>query len=187
MKQLLKSVVLLTCVVGLAACGARQGEPATMEKEGAAGANPTEQSPSLTKDEADRLKRLDQRVHRLEQRVRMLEKALSADTPQKAVETWAAAIDARNGAWEYAILHPDSRAGQLKMFENGDWMTGVSSPWLERYKIGKGVKQNDGSYVFEVRFDYRTSDTMSKKIEWADIEAARVTVRKSGENWYVVQ
>ncbi|UVI31249.1 phage shock protein B [Paenibacillus spongiae] len=198
MKQISKAVVLLACAIGLTACGAvpssGQDEASPLENGAivqpeiaAAGTKPAEQPPSLTKDDADRLKRLDQRVHRLEERIRMLEKALAADTPEKAVEMWAAAIDARNGAWEYAMLHPDNRAGQLKMFEAGDWMTGVSSPWLERYKIGKGVKQKDGSYLFEVRFDYRTSDTMGKKIDWSDIEAARVTVRKSGANWYVVQ
>jgi len=121
----------------------------------------------------------------LEQQIYMLEKAVQASTPEQAIETWARAVKTRNGALQYAMIHPDKRKSLLKEMQERNWVTGVSSPWLERYKISKGTKQKDGSVLFSVQFDYRTSDDVNKKIAWKDIEAFPVKVVKKEGNWYV--
>ncbi len=124
----------------------------------------------------------------MKQRIRMLERGFGATTPEQAARTWAEARYKRNGAMEYAVLDPATREKELKTFEEMNWVTGVSSPWIARYQIGKGAKQADGSYRFSVKFDYRTSQDAEKKIDWSEIEPDIVTVSKNGENdefWYV--
>ncbi|RKP57251.1 hypothetical protein D7Z26_04505 [Cohnella endophytica] len=123
----------------------------------------------------------------LEQQIRMLEKAVAAKTPEKAVQSWAEAVFTRNGAWEYAMTDPATRASHRKIFTDGNWVTGTSSPWMKRYRIGKGTKRTDGTYVFKVQFDYRTSDDADRQIAWSDIEPFDVRVRKSNDFWYVVK
>jgi len=124
-------------------------------------------------------------VEGIEQQLRMLERAVSAGKPEEAVETWVRALFTRNGALQYAVLSPASRVNKLSYFEACNWVTGTSSPWMERYRIGAGKKQPDGSYIFQVKFEYRTSVDMNKNIDWADIEAFDVVVRKYGEFWAV--
>lgn len=91
---------------------------------------------------------------------------------------------------EYALLDPATREKQRKTFEELNWVTGVSSPWIARYRVGSGVKQADGSYRFPVQFDYRTSADADKPVDWSKIEPTEVTVAqgKDGEEfWYVTK
>ncbi|WP_239617125.1 hypothetical protein [Cohnella mopanensis] len=134
----------------------------------------------VTKDPSAKLESLNQQI-------RMLEKALAAKTPEEAAETWAKAIYTRNGALEYALLSTELKKKELKLLEAGNWVTGVSSPWLERYKISKGHKNSDGTFKFQIKFDFRTSDDMNKKIDWKDIEAFDIRVEKKDGNWYISQ
>jgi len=121
----------------------------------------------------------------LQQQIYMLQKAVEASTPEQAIETWARAVKTRNGALQYAMIDPDKRSLVLKAMQERNWVTGLSSPWLERYKISKGTKQKNGSVLFNVQFDYRTSDDVNKKIAWKDIEAFPVKVSKKEGSWYI--
>lgn len=121
----------------------------------------------------------------MKQRIALLERALGAKTPKRAVKTWAEARYTRNGALEFAVLDPATRDKQLKSFEELNWVTGVSSPWIARYRVGRGEKQEDGGVRFPVKFDYRTSADVDDPMDWSKIEPVYVTVRKGEEFWYV--
>lgn len=124
------------------------------------------------------------------QRIAMLERALGEKTPGAAANAWAEARQTRNGAMEYALLDPGTREKQRKTFEELNWVTGVSSPWIAQYRIGDGVKQADGSYRFPVQFDYRTSADADKPVDWGKIKPTYVTVaqgKDGDEFWYVTK
>ncbi|MFC5529015.1 hypothetical protein [Cohnella yongneupensis] len=120
-------------------------------------------------------------------RISLLERALGAKSAEQAVKTLAEARRTRNGAMEYAVLDPTTREQQRKTFEELNWVTGVSSPWIARYRIGKGVKQDDGSVRYPVQFDYRTSTDADREVDWSKIKPTYVTVRKDEEFWYVTK
>ncbi|RXZ78900.1 copper amine oxidase N-terminal domain-containing protein [Paenibacillaceae bacterium] len=120
-----------------------------------------------------------------ERQTAMLERALAAKDPQDAVSRWADGVHSRNGALQYALMSPELRKQERPYMEEAGWVTGTSSPWLERYQIGEKIAQQDGSYLFDVKFDYRDSTTMEEQIDWADIESFQVLVTKHEENWYI--
>lgn len=126
-----------------------------------------------------------QQTDSLRQQVRMLESALAAKTPQDAVELWAKAVQTRNGALEYGILSPRLKELKRASFEAANWVTGISSPWLERYMIHPGKVNADGSQTFEVQFDYRTSTDIDQPVRWNDIPSFPVVVQQFDDFWYV--
>ncbi|WP_146250141.1 hypothetical protein [Paenibacillus flagellatus] len=89
------------------------------------------------------------------------------------------------GALEYAMLSPRLRELNRKSFEAANWVTGTSSPWLERYRIEGGTKREDGSVAFQVRFDYRSSTDIDKEVPWTDIEPFPVVVSEDEDGWRV--
>lgn len=189
-------------VLGLTACGsaggngnaAAGGNPpvaespaasASAESPAMASAMPSE-SPAAAPAQAS-----ESRSDALtKQRIAMLERALGEKTPGAAANAWAEARQTRNGAMEYALLDPATREKQRKTFEELNWVTGVSSPWIARYLIGDGVKQENGSYRFPVQFDYRTSADADKPVDWEKIKPTYVTVaqgKDGDEFWYVTK
>lgn len=117
--------------------------------------------------------------------VRLLESAVAAKTPEEAVDTWARAIKARNGALQYAILSQRLKERQRESFEAAGWVTGTSSPWLERYNIGRAQENADGTRTFRVQFDYRTSEDADKPERWDEIASFPVIVEQKEGRWYV--
>lgn len=71
----------------------------------------------------------------LERRLELLEKALAPATPRAAVEEWARGVQTRNGALQYALLSPELRQQKYADFVSLEWVTGASSPWVEKYGV----------------------------------------------------
>lgn len=94
---------------------------------------------------------------RLKRQVDLLESALIAQTPKEAADTWARGVKTRNGALQYTVMSPDLRKNYLSDFENWNWVTGASSPWVDNYEIRSKEEQADGFYVFEIRFNMISS------------------------------
>ena len=70
-----------------------------------------------------------------ERRIELLETALAPRTPDLAAYSWAEAIKTRNGSWQYAIMNDELRTEYLEQFEGTNWVTGFSSPWVEKYRV----------------------------------------------------
>ncbi|NLW90480.1 MAG: hypothetical protein GXY34_02615 [Syntrophomonadaceae bacterium] len=92
-----------------------------------------------------------------ERRIELLETALAPRTPDLAAYSWAEAIKTRNGAWQYAIMNDELRAQYLEQFEETNWVTGVSSPWVEKYRVTRESVDEKGDVTFKVEFDWYTS------------------------------
>ncbi|MFY9203499.1 MAG: hypothetical protein WAO96_07710 [Limnochordia bacterium] len=71
----------------------------------------------------------------MRRQVDLLQRAFAPKTPQEAVEKWAAAVKARNGAAQFAVLSPRLRQNLQSEFEALMWVTGTSSPWVDHYAI----------------------------------------------------
>lgn len=92
-----------------------------------------------------------------ERRVDLLESALLPQTPEEAADAWARGVKSRNGALQYAVMSPDLQKNDLSDYENLNWVTGTSSPWVDNYEILRKEKQADDSYVFEIKFNMMSS------------------------------
>lgn len=94
---------------------------------------------------------LDQR------RIMLLEDALAPRTAEGAAYSWADAVKARNGAWQYALMDPGLRVQYRKEFEDNNWVTGFSSPWVQKYRVTRESVDDKGNVTFQVKFDWYTS------------------------------
>ncbi len=92
-----------------------------------------------------------------ERRIELLEDALAPKTAESAAYSWAEAIKTRNGAWQYAIMSEELRQQYLEQFEESNWVTGFSSPWVEKYQVTRESEDEQGNVMFKVKFDWYTS------------------------------
>jgi len=92
-----------------------------------------------------------------ERRTELLEDALAPRTPELAAYSWAEAIKNRNGAWQYAIMADNLRVQYLEQFEETNWVTGFSSPWVEKYRVTRESVDESGNVNFKVDFEWYTS------------------------------
>ena len=90
-------------------------------------------------------------------RIELLEDALAPQTAEEGPNDWAEAIKTRNGAWQYALMNDELRQEHLKEFEELNWVTGFSSPWVENYEVSKESEDEAGNVKFKVKFDWYTS------------------------------
>lgn len=111
--------------------------------------------------------------------VRLLEEALAPKDPLAAAKTWAEGVKMRNGALQYAVMSPELKEEYFAKFVDSNWSTGVSSPWIESYKVTEKYRVDEERYRFEVEFTY----TDSTKTTFSTKEY--VTVNNYEGNWLV--
>ncbi|WP_052339542.1 copper amine oxidase N-terminal domain-containing protein [Gorillibacterium massiliense] len=116
-----------------------------------------------------------------DRRVELLELALAADSADKAVADYAEAVKTRNGAWQYALMTDSLKEKSKEGFESFNWVTGVSSPWVDRYTIGQPVKNTDGSLVYRV--DYVLTDSTKS----AYPSAEKLKLVSGADGWKVAE
>ncbi|MGI6284879.1 copper amine oxidase N-terminal domain-containing protein [Neomoorella humiferrea] len=115
----------------------------------------------------------------LRRQLTLLEKALTPESPGEAVQSWAAGVKNRNGAWQYALLAPALKEKCRPDYERMGWVTGVSSPWVEKYTILEQKEEPEGSWRFTVQFDLMTSTGP------AGSYINHVTVQHQDGSWYI--
>lgn len=108
-----------------------------------------------------------------------LEDALAAKDAATAANTWAEGVKTRNGAMQYAVMTPELRKEWYQKLEEGNWVTGTSSPWVEKYEVTEKSIIDDKTIKYEVTFTY-TDSTQSK-----GTMKEYITAQKQGERWYI--
>ncbi|MGG1519625.1 copper amine oxidase N-terminal domain-containing protein [Paenibacillus oryzisoli] len=93
----------------------------------------------------------------MQRQIDLLQTALAAESADQAVKTWAKEVKNRNGAAQYALLSPELRSETVKTYEDLNWVTGVSSPWIDSYQVSDGVQADNGSVSYDVGFQLKTS------------------------------
>lgn len=112
-------------------------------------------------------------------RVQLLEQSFVAQSSKQAIEAWSQALKDRNGAVQYAYLSKQLRARYYFVFEELNWVTGGSSPWIDQYKVTKEKKIDDRSGEFEIDFVVTNSAKEMKK------EKVKVAVQFEKGKWIV--
>ena len=111
--------------------------------------------------------------------VRLLEEALTPKDPLNVAKTWAEGVKMRNGALQYAVMDPELKGEYYGKFVDSNWSTGVSSPWVDSFKVTERYRIGEERYRFEVEFTF----TDSSKTTFSTIEY--VTVAKFDGTWLV--
>jgi hypothetical protein len=107
--------------------------------------------------------------------------ATGACSPEAAASVWARGVQQRSAALQYAVMTvelKDIYEAQLETtFPN--WVTGVSSPWIDNYNVELVKQSEDGDHTFRVTFTTATSTGP------AGSYAAMLTVTGDGDYWRV--
>ncbi len=101
--------------------------------------------------------------------------------PNKAVEVWSEGLRQRNGAMQYSIMTKALKDIYAKDLEKSfpNWVTGVSSPWVDGYKIFNVERVSDVAEIFHLKYTTATSA--------GEFEPFFVTLKvvKDGEFWRI--
>lgn len=84
---------------------------------------------------------------------------LGACTPIDAAETWAEGLYIRSAALQYAVMSSELKEKYKAALEVNapNWVTGVSSPWIDSYEINKLDSPDASACLFGIKFSTLTS------------------------------
>ena len=79
---------------------------------------------------------------------------IGVNTPERAAEVWSEGVKGRSAAIQYSVMTKELKEIYAKDLDKWrpNWVTGVSSPWVESYEISSIENPNDNTRVFEVEF-----------------------------------
>ncbi len=121
-----------------------------------------------------------------QRRILLLESALAPQTAEEAVLTWARGVKTRNGALQFALLSPEVRSKRQADYIAANWVTGASSPWVERYKIIR-QEQEAGGWEFEIEYELASSTgSAGTSVDRIRVEQLPIT-QTHPEGWYITQ
>lgn len=108
-----------------------------------------------------------------------LELALAPKRSLDAVNSWAEAVQGRNGAWQYAVMTPDLKKGSYEDFAAMNWSTGTSSPWVKSFEVKELGKMDENTIRYSVKFTWTDSTNSSSNT------TQYITVKNMDETWLV--
>jgi len=117
----------------------------------------------------------------LQRQIELLQSALAPESADDAVNAWAKAVKSRNGAVQYALLGPELQSRTAKTYEELNWVTGVSSPWVGSYQVSNQADVEPGTAAYDVAFQLKTSTGNAGE------GTVRVTVGKQDDKWKVMK
>jgi hypothetical protein len=127
-----------------------------------------------------------EQVNKYEVRSYLLMRAMGsvgACSASDAARVWAEGLAHRSGAQQYAVMTAalkDKYAHDLEStFQN--WVTGGSSPWVQRYEIAEDGKAGEDGQGFRLRF------FMESSAGPGGVYGARLTVVKDGDFWRIAK
>lgn len=88
----------------------------------------------------------------LQAELQLLQAAVRPASAESAADTWARAIQARNGALQFAILTPALQNDMRKTYIHLQWTTGLSSPHVSRYQVKDLGSNADGTRKFQITY-----------------------------------
>ncbi|MCI1964616.1 MAG: hypothetical protein LKJ17_00545 [Oscillospiraceae bacterium] len=108
---------------------------------------------------------------------------LGACTPQAAIQVWVEGMESRNGAMQYSVMGSGLKKEYLNQVEqyNQYWVTGMSSPQIDSYKIIKTEQKNEHCCVFTL-----TLFTGMSFGPTGDYNAV-LTITKDGDYWRITE
>lgn len=101
-------------------------------------------------------------VNKFEIRSRLLTDAMNyvgVCTPEQAAEVWARGLKERSAALQYAVMNESIKSQYAQQLEKNapNWVTGVSSPWVDNFRIVRSESKSEHEQVIEILFNTATS------------------------------
>jgi len=102
---------------------------------------------------------------------------------EKALDVWSEGLKQRSGALQMSVMSPKLRKKYISKLEefNEFWVTGISSPYVESYKILNTKTPDDKTKVFEVLYQTATSTGPAQELK------ATVTVTNNEDLWQITK
>lgn len=103
--------------------------------------------------------------------------------PKSAAAVWAEGLRLRNAALQFSVMDFDLRAEHMARLESTfpNWVTGVSSPWIEGYELLRTTPLGDARAEIELKFATATSTGAAGSYH------ATLTVERDGAFWRVAR
>ncbi len=77
---------------------------------------------------------------------------MKADSAKECADMYAKAVKERKGVIQYGLMSSQLRIAQKTRFEEMNWVTGVSSPWVTTYNV-----KDNGDGTFKITLHWATS------------------------------
>jgi len=101
-------------------------------------------------------------INKFEVRSQLLTEAMKqvgVCTPEEAATVWANGLKMRSAALQYSVMTGELKKIYAQQLEKNapNWVTGMSSPWVQSYKILKVEDTGNDTYTVELVFSTMTS------------------------------
>ncbi len=99
----------------------------------------------------------------------------------EAAQLWGKGVQDRNGALQYAVMSDELKKTYKETLDknNPTWVTGVSSPWVEKYAILQSTKASKDEYSVVMEFSLATSAGSEGK------HLATLSIFRDGRYWVI--
>lgn len=101
----------------------------------------------------------------------------------QAAEIWASGLKKRSAALQYSVMDARLQGDYAKQLETEapNWVTGVSSPWVESYQIVKTESPDEDSSIVELVFFTATSTGPAESYQ------ATLRIERQGCFWRIIK
>jgi hypothetical protein len=125
-------------------------------------------------------------VDKYEVRSRLLIEAMEqvgVCNPQAVIEVWMQGLIKRSAALQYSVMSEKLKATYAMQLEESapNWVTGISSPWIDSYKIVKVQSNRRNSYVVKLEISTVTSTGPAGRYN------AVLAIEKKGDFWQITK
>ena len=85
--------------------------------------------------------------------------SLGVYTPIEAAQVWGSGLKSRNAALQYSVMNDElKKKYKIELEKNApNWVTGVSSPWIDSFSILSIGNPSFDEYIIEILFFFSTS------------------------------
>ncbi|HAN20111.1 MAG: hypothetical protein A2Y15_05460 [Clostridiales bacterium GWF2_36_10] len=123
-------------------------------------------------------------VNKYEVRSELLMEALQqigVCNPEDVVLIWTNGLKQRNAALQYSLMSSDLKKDYANRLEKTapNWVTGMSSPWIENFKITNTYSPNEDIIIYYLLISTATSTGPFEKYK------AKLTVEHIGNFWQI--
>lgn len=102
-------------------------------------------------------------------------------TPEEAALLWGKGVQERNGALQYAVMSDELKKVYKEAMDQNSpsWVTGVSSPWVEKFEIIESKKTSKEEYQITLQFSLATAAGSEGK------HLTKLYIYKEGQYWAI--
>jgi len=107
--------------------------------------------------------------------------AVGCCSPEDAAYTWAKGLRMRSAAMQYAVMTRDLKGSYAAQLQNTapNWVTGMSSPWIDAYEIIEVRDPREKYCTIEIRFATASSTGPDAEYE------AQLAMELEGRFWRI--